>query len=78
VVLCGDFNNLINHFYQQMTFLGFERAMDIRTITYKFGGHLDQKFARGVGITDASVKYSFDHEVTDRKCLKVSLDLKLL
>jgi hypothetical protein len=28
IVVSGDFNNHINHMYQQLHFLGFQRALD--------------------------------------------------
>ena len=76
VVVCGDFNNHIPHFYREFHFLDFARAIDPRTITHKLGGHLDQIFVRGAEITNALVNDGFDREVTDHKCLKVTLKFK--
>ena len=78
IVVSGDFNNHINHMYQQLHFLGFQRALDPNTVTHKMGGHLDQIFARGVEITNAVINDGFDHEITDHKCLKVTLKLNQL
>jgi endonuclease/exonuclease/phosphatase (EEP) superfamily protein YafD len=74
-VVSGDFNNHISHMYQQLFFLGFQRALDPDVITHKLGGHLDQIFARGIEITNAVVNDGFDHQITDHKCLLVSLRL---
>ena len=76
IIVCGDFNNHIHHMYRELHSLKFTRALDPSTITHKYGGHLDQIFARGVDITNALVNDGFDSGVTDHKCLKVSLQLK--
>ena len=62
--------------YRELHSLKFTRALDPNIITHKYGGHLDQIFARGVDITNALVNDGFDSGVTDHKCLKVSLQLK--
>ena len=64
------------HMLRELHFLNFSPAIDPRTITHKFGGHLDQIFARGVDITNALVNDGFDSGVTDHKCLKVTLKIK--
>jgi hypothetical protein len=76
IVVYGDFNNHIHHMFREMHFLNFTLAYDKHTTTHKMSGHLDQIFARGVGITNAVMNVGFDIGVTDHKCLKVSLKLK--
>jgi hypothetical protein len=62
--------------YRELHILNFTRALDPNTITHKYGGHLDQIFVRGVDITNALFNDGFDREVTDHKCLMVTLKLK--
>jgi endonuclease/exonuclease/phosphatase family metal-dependent hydrolase len=73
VVVCGDFNNHMTFVSKELTKCGFTAALDKETSTHTLGGHLDQLFAKNVDITNALVNDGFDKEITDHKCLKVSL-----
>ena len=73
VVVCGDFNNHMTHMTHELTKSGFKAALDTDTITHTHGGSLDQLFAKNIDITNAMVNDGFDREITDHKCLKVTL-----
>jgi endonuclease/exonuclease/phosphatase family metal-dependent hydrolase len=73
VVVCGDFNNHMTHMTLELTKCGFKAALDTDTITHTHGGSLDQLFAKNIDITNAMVNDGFDREITDHKCLKVTL-----
>jgi endonuclease/exonuclease/phosphatase family metal-dependent hydrolase len=73
VVVCGDFNNHMPIVSKELTKCGFTAALGSETSTHILGNHLDQLFAKNVRITNAMVNDGFDREITDHKCLKVSL-----
>jgi endonuclease/exonuclease/phosphatase family metal-dependent hydrolase len=73
VVVCGDFNNHMHHMTSELTKCGFKAAINPDTATHRLGGHLDQVFAKNIDITNAMVNEGFDAEITDHKCLKVTL-----
>ena len=73
VVVCGDFNNHMHHITRELTKCGFKSAINPDTATHRLGGHLDQVFAKNIDITNAMVNDSFEDEITDHKCLKVTL-----
>jgi hypothetical protein len=68
----------MHHITQELTKCGFKGALDDNTITHTHGGCLDQLFAKNIDITNAMVNEGFDREITDHKCLKVSLSLNSL
>ena len=73
VVVCGDFNNHMHHITSELTKCGFKSALDPNIATHTHGGSLDQLFAKNIDITNALVNEGFDKEITDHKCLKVTL-----
>ena len=73
VVVCGDFNNHMTHITSELTKCGFKAAINPDTATHRLGGHLDQVFAKNIEIINAMVNDGFDDEITDHKCLKVTL-----
>lgn len=46
-------------------------------MTHKYGGHLDQVFAKNIEITNAVINDDYDHRVTDHKTIKVTLKPKI-
>ena len=56
--------------------LGFTHALQYPTITHKQGGHLDQIFVKNIAITEATISENFLDDISDHKCLKVTLKLQ--
>ena len=73
VVVCGDFNNHMSLITLELTRCGFIASLDTDTITHTHGGSLDQLFAKNIDITNALVNEGFDRDITDHKCLRVTL-----
>ena len=54
----------------------FAAAIATGTETHRQGNHLDQVYARNIDIVAAGVSDGYDEEISDHKCLKVTLRLK--
>ena len=51
----------------------FAPAIECGTVTYRQGGHLDQVFTRNIDVVNAVVSGDYDNDISDHKCLKVTL-----
>ena len=54
----------------------FAPAIACGTETHRQGGHLDQVFTRNVEVVNAVVSGDYDNDISDHKCLKVTVKLK--
>ena len=73
IVICGDFNNHIASVCESLTQCNFAPAITCGTETHRQGGHLDQVFTRNIDVVNAVVSNDYDNEISDHKCLKVTL-----
>ena len=71
--MCGDFNNHIATVCESLTRCNFAPAITCGTETHRQGGHLDQVFTRNIDVVNAVVSNDYDNEISDHKCLKVTL-----
>ena len=76
IVVCGDFNNHMTAVAQELVHLNFAAAFEEGTETHRLGGHLDQVFTRNVDVTNAVTNESYSDQVSDHRCLKVTLRCK--
>ena len=76
MVICGDFNKQLQGISKALDELGFTPALRFPTITHKQGGHLDQIFVRNNDIVEANTSENFLDDISDHKCLKVTLKLQ--
>ena len=75
IVVCGDFNNHMTCIAEQLGPLNFTAALDPSTETHNQGGNLDQVFARNMTIGEVMLGPDYSDEISDYKCLKVTLKL---
>jgi endonuclease/exonuclease/phosphatase (EEP) superfamily protein YafD len=75
IVVCGDFNNHMTYIVEKLGPLNFTCALEPSTETHKQGGHLDQVFARNMTIGEVMLGPDYSDEVSDHKCLRVTLKL---
>jgi len=73
IVVCGDFNNHIVEVGAALAHSNFAAAIDSGTETHRQGGHLDQVFTRNIEVVNAVVSSGYDNDISDHKCLKVTL-----
>jgi exonuclease III len=73
VIVCGDFNNHIAVVCESLSHCAFTPAIVCGTETHRQGGHLDQVFTRNIDVVNAIVSSDYDNEISDHKCLKVTL-----
>jgi endonuclease/exonuclease/phosphatase (EEP) superfamily protein YafD len=76
IIICGDFNNHIAVVCEALTRCNFAPAIACGTETHRQGGHLDQVFTRNVEVVNAVVSGDYDNDISDHKCLKVTVKLK--
>jgi exonuclease III len=76
VIICGDFNNHIAVVCEALTRCNFAPAITCGTETHRQGGHLDQVFTRNLEVTKAVVSGDYDNDISDHKCLKVTVKLR--
>jgi endonuclease/exonuclease/phosphatase (EEP) superfamily protein YafD len=76
VVICGDFNKQLQGISKALEELGFTPALRFPTTTHKQGGHLDQIFAKNIDIVESTISENFLDDISDHKCLKVTLRLQ--
>ena len=65
----------MTYIVEQLGPLSFTAAVEPSTETHRQGGHLDQVFARNMSIGEVSLSPEYSDEVSDHKCLKVTLKL---
>jgi endonuclease/exonuclease/phosphatase family metal-dependent hydrolase len=76
IVVCGDFNNHMTYIVEQLAPLNFTSAVSPSTETHRQGGHLDQVFVRNMAIGEVVLSDGYSDEVSDHKCVKVTLKLQ--
>ena len=76
IVVCGDFNNHMTYIVEQLGPLSFTAAVEPSTETHRQGGHLDQVFARNMTFGEVNLSPGYSDEVSDHKCLNVTLKLQ--
>ena len=76
IIVCGDFNNHMKMMSNVLSRCNFAAAIATGTETHRQGNHLDQVYARNIDIVAAGVSDGYDEEISDHKCLKVTLRLK--
>jgi endonuclease/exonuclease/phosphatase (EEP) superfamily protein YafD len=60
---------------EQLGQLRFTAAIEPSTETHRQGGHLDQVFARNLTFEEVILGPGYSEEVSDHKCLNVTLKL---
>ena len=75
IVVCGDFKNHMTYIVEQLGPLQFSAAVEQGTETHRQGGHLDQVFARNMEIGKVVLSEGYSDEVSDHKCIRVTLKL---
>ena len=73
IVVCGDFNNHMTYIAEQLGPLNFTAALEPSTETHNQGGHLDYVFARNLTIGEVMLGPGYSDEVSDHKCIRVTL-----
>jgi endonuclease/exonuclease/phosphatase (EEP) superfamily protein YafD len=73
IVVCGDFNNHMDLIVEQLRPLQFDAEIEPGTETHRLGGHLDQVFARNMTFGAVTMSPEYSDEVSDHRCLKVTL-----
>ena len=63
----------MTYIVEQLGPLNFSAAVEPSTETHNQGGHLDQVFARNMSIGKVTLSDGYSDEVSDHKCLKVTL-----
>ena len=76
IVICGDVNNHMTNIVEQLGPLSFTAAVEPSTETHRQGGHLDQVFARNMTFGEANLGDGYNNEVSDHRCLNVTLKLQ--
>jgi endonuclease/exonuclease/phosphatase family metal-dependent hydrolase len=76
VIICGDFNNHIATVCESLTQCNFTPAIACGTETHRQGGHLDQMFTRNLDVVNAVVSGDYDNDISDHKCLKMTVKLR--
>ena len=76
IVVCGDFNNHMDFVVEQLGPMQFTPALEQGTETHRLGGHLDQVFARNMTIGNVVMSPGYSEEVSDHRCIRVSLKLQ--
>ena len=61
---------------EQLGPLSFTGAVEPSTETHRQGGHLDQVIARNMTFGEVNLSPGYCDEVSDHKCLNVSLELQ--
>ena len=61
---------------EQLGSLSFTAAVEPSTETHRQGGHLDQVFVRNMAIGEVVLSEGYSDEVSDHKCVKVTLKLQ--
>ena len=73
IIICGDFNNHVAVVCEALVQYNFAPAIECGTETHRQGGHLDQVFTRNIDVVNAVVSGDYDNDISDHKCLKVTL-----
>ena len=76
IVVCGDFNNHMTYIVEQLGPLSFTAAVEPSTKTHRQGEDLDQVFARNMTFGEVNLSPGYSDEVSDHRCIKVSLKPK--
>ena len=76
IVVCGDFNNHIVTMCEGLSLHNFEPAIPCGTETHIRGGHLDQVFVRNMKLGAVVMNPEYREDVSDHKCLMVTLKLR--
>jgi hypothetical protein len=76
IVVCGDFNNHMTCIVEQLGPLSFTAALEPSTATHRQGGHFYQVFARNMTFGEVNLGPGYSDEVSDHKCLNVTLKLQ--
>ena len=76
MVICGDFNKQLQGISKALEELGFTPALRSPITNHKQGGHLDQIFVKNIDFVELTISENFLEDISDHKCLKVTLKLK--
>ena len=66
----------MDYIVEQLTPFNFALAVDPSFETHRQGGHLDQVFVRNMTVGEVVLSEGYSDEVSDHKCVKVTLKLQ--